>query len=618
VEPALGEAAVASAVRGRLERWLAAGWRLTAPAPSAARALESALGLGRGEVAHVPLPHPAAAALPEAPPAPPPHLLVVRPPYEVFLPALRALWSLTGDRPYASIAAVDAGPYVDPGGLAQRYGLMGGHDVGAVEDWRATLWAAAVVVWFPAALDAGHELREALATGRPVVAPFSPVVRDHLRACGAPAYVTPGLHDPVALAAAMRTALTDVRGPRVGASARAAVLGESWQRSAEAIVRAVAPRPARTAARPRARGDRLAVALVDAQGSSGGGERLLSEIVVGLCRHPSRPDVRLVCVDDPEVAFAPPLRAARAAGATVLAVPREEASDAARAAIAEADVGWQIWAQTQEPYVSDTPIVATIHDIAWRHFDIIGGAAPAVAEAIVRGWVALAAATTCSSRFIRDDIEDLVPEAAGRITVIPLTAPRADPLPSESRLAAVRQRYALPPRFLLSPAPRGRHKNYAVLVSALDRLRRAGRPVTVVATGGGTDHTYWGPDLLGLGYVPADDLAAIRVLASGVVQTTLYEAGSFAVFEAMRAGLPVACSAIPPLLEQLERDGVHAETFDPADPEALARALQRVWHPSSGDARRYSANSALVGRRSWVDVAGDYLAVLERVARRGG
>ena len=139
----------------------------------------------------------------------------------------------------------------------------------------------------------------------------------------------------------------------------------------------------------------------------------------------------------------------------------------------------------------------------------------------------------------------------------------------------------------------------------------------MVATGSGTDHAYWGPDLIGLGYVPAADLAAIRALASGVVQTTLYESGSFPVFEAMLAGLPVACSDIPPLVEQLERDGAHAELFDPGDPEAAARALAAIWQPSPRDVRRAYENIERVGRRTWVDVAGDYLEVLASAARRG-
>ena len=41
-----------------------------------------------------------------------------------------------------------------------------------------------------------------------------------------------------------------------------------------------------------------------------------------------------------------------------------------------------------------------------------------------------------------------------------------------------------------------------------------------------------------------------------MVQTSLYEAGSFPMLEAMAAGRPVAISRIPSVLEQIERLGL--------------------------------------------------------------
>jgi hypothetical protein len=85
----------------------------------------------------------------------------------------------------------------------------------------------------------------------------------------------------------------------------------------------------------------------------------------------------------------------------------------------------------------------------------------------------------------------------------------------------------------------------------------------------------------------------------------------------MLAGLPVACSRIPALVEQLERDGAFAQLFDPADPEDVARAVRAIWRPSPEDVARFYDNAARVGRRTWIDVAGDYLEVLESAARAG-
>ena len=124
------------------------------------------------------------------------------------------------------------------------------------------------------------------------------------------------------------------------------------------------------------------------------------------------------------------------------------------------------------------------------------------------------------------------------------------------------------------------------LQRALELLRAQGRPMTVVTTAAETDAWFHGPDLIGLGYVSDETLRALYELSDGLVTPTLYEAGSFPVFEAMMVGRPVACSRIPPLVEQLERDGAEAELFDPNDPADSARRSggSAAWDRSSGRA----------------------------------
>jgi glycosyltransferase involved in cell wall biosynthesis len=188
------------------------------------------------------------------------------------------------------------------------------------------------------------------------------------------------------------------------------------------------------------------------------------------------------------------------------------------------------------------------------------------------------------------------------------------PLPvSRAHAAAVRRRFCLPRRFLLFPAVRSPHKNHMALQRALELMRSRGRPVSVVTTGAETDAWFHGPDLIGLGYVSDDTLRALYELSDGLVTPTLYEAGSFPVFEAMMVGRPVACSRIPPLVEQLERDGAVAELFDPNAPADIAAALQRL--RGMGPLRRARVvrhNRTAVGRRSWADVADGYMRVFEQ------
>ena len=165
--------------------------------------------------------------------------------------------------------------------------------------------------------------------------------------------------------------------------------------------------------------------------------------------------------------------------------------------------------------------------------------------------------------------------------MIPLTADsRAEPAGAEER-EYVRRRFGLPDRYLLSPAGRHLHKNYPVLHAALRILRREGRPITVVASGLATDVTYHGPDLIGLGYISARELQALLEQSAGIVQTSLYEAGSFPMLEAMAAGRPVAISRIPSVLEQIERLGLVAELST----RSIPRTSPRRYTPVGGLAR---------------------------------
>ena len=222
-------------------------------------------------------------------------------------------------------------------------------------------------------------------------------------------------------------------------------------------------------------------------------------------------------------------------------------------------------------------------------------------------WIERASAIVHSSQFIRRQMQQFYDPPKPLTHVITLATEIPSDAPPLADRERVRRRFALPERFLLSPNGRHLHKNYPLLDRALRILRADGRPVRVVASGLGTD-MYNGPDLLGVGYISASELQALYAECEGVVQTTLYEAGSFPMVEAMAAGKPVSISRIPPILEQVERLGLVADLFDPFDPEDAAESLWRLWSGSSATApETIAANARAIAARTWDDVAGDYL-----------
>jgi glycosyltransferase involved in cell wall biosynthesis len=236
-------------------------------------------------------------------------------------------------------------------------------------------------------------------------------------------------------------------------------------------------------------------------------------------------------------------------------------------------------------------------------------------ERQVPAWLGRASAVTHSSEFIRSEVERYYGASPSLQHVIPTAAqPPGTPTSPEQR-NRVCHRFGLPRRFLLSPNGAHRNKNYPVLESALRVLRKDGRPVPVIASGMGTEF-FHGPDLIGLGYIRASEVRALYELCDGIVQPTLYEAGSFPLFEAMAMHKPVAISKIPPIVEQVERAGATAELFDPLDPVDVAAAIWRLWDGSPVTVPAVlAANANAVAARTWDDVAGDYLKLFSEVSR---
>lgn len=193
-----------------------------------------------------------------------------------------------------------------------------------------------------------------------------------------------------------------------------------------------------------------------------------------------------------------------------------------------------------------------------------------------------------------------------------------------ARLAAARDEYELPARFILFVGHLYPQKNFATLVRAFHRIAdRVPHDLVVV---GRPRWRYEGDlaliDALGvrsrvhiLYWVPNDDLPAIYNLADCFVYPSLYEAFGLAQLEAMACGCPVVgarAGAIP------EVCGDAAVLFDPRDPDELAEALVRVLE--DGALRRALVERGLARARefTWERAARETLRVLEEAAADGG
>ena len=253
-----------------------------------------------------------------------------------------------------------------------------------------------------------------------------------------------------------------------------------------------------------------------------------------------------------------------------------------------------------------TPVVApgvatlvTILDLTWRHHPesvswlarrMFGLLAPLCGRTADR--------VIAISETVRDDLVATLGIDAAKIEVTPLGVSGRPP-PAPAPPAEMRARLGIPGGvpMVLSVAQLAAHKNLTALVEALPRL--ADERAVVVIPG---RHTAYRDELaaraqaLGVagrlvlpGFVSEDDLEGLYAAADAFVLPSLLEGFGLPILEAMRRGVPVACSQVSSLPEVA---GGAALLFDPRRPDAVAAAVDRLL----GD-ERLRAGLAERGRR---------------------
>jgi glycosyltransferase involved in cell wall biosynthesis len=238
--------------------------------------------------------------------------------------------------------------------------------------------------------------------------------------------------------------------------------------------------------------------------------------------------------------------------------------------------------------------VVTIHDVIplvlpWafprRHRWVLTAALARVRRQADVVIVPSAAAAEDVVRYLRIDRQ--------RITVIPMGCEtRFHPGMNAARMLQLRQRYALPERYVLFVGTLEPRKNIAFLLQAFSRLL-AERPqddVQLVVAGG----RGWGdgqpiatmealnirPRVIFTDFVEDDDLPDLYRGAQMFVYPSLYEGFGLPVVEAMACGTPVITSNRASLPEVA---GDAALLIDPTRPDDLAAAMSALM--SSGTLR---------------------------------
>jgi glycosyltransferase involved in cell wall biosynthesis len=250
--------------------------------------------------------------------------------------------------------------------------------------------------------------------------------------------------------------------------------------------------------------------------------------------------------------------------------------------------------------------VTTIHDLNYKlvpdaHFGLLrlgmGVLVPAAARRSDR--------IVAISRSTASDLESHLGVSPAKVDVVPQGVSQTDEVePTPER--ELRAKLGLGDRpILLSVSAKRPHKNLRRLLEAHARLPAEGRPLLVVP-GYATPHedeliaaaTTLGSadDVRFPHWLDRPDLEGLYGAATAFVFPSLYEGFGLPVLEAMRRGLPVACSNASSLPEVA---GDAALLFDPHDVGAIEGALRRLLDDVDLRARLSEAGPRRAAEFSW-------------------
>lgn len=282
----------------------------------------------------------------------------------------------------------------------------------------------------------------------------------------------------------------------------------------------------------------------------------------------------------------------------------------------------------QDGFITSIPTIFHPHDLQHVHFpEFFSDAERRQRDLWYRTLCDQASVVSVTSEWGKRDLVENLDVDPGKIAVVPLAPALAayGPALDDQERSSLLDGLGVRGDFAFYPAQTWPHKNHARLVGALKLLRERGTDITLVCSGAKNEYLPalerfvrdQGMDdrVLFVGYVSPKELQALYAGARCMIMPTLFEAaGGFGpIAEAFLAGVPVACSNVTSIPEQV---GDAALVFDPLDERAIAATVERLWTDSALRADLVDKGRQNIMRFSWDRTARTFRAHYRRLAGR--
>ena len=260
-------------------------------------------------------------------------------------------------------------------------------------------------------------------------------------------------------------------------------------------------------------------------------------------------------------------------------------------------------------------VVVTIHDLVpYTHPDTLTPRGVAWHRTMIERAGRHADLIVVPTRAVAAELAELA-GIADRVRVIGegVTAACAEPA-GASVVAAARERFGLPDRYLVTVGTREPRKGLDVLLDALPGIDPQVPLVVIGPTGWGdqparrggiSDRVRW------LGRLPDAEMAAVVSGAAVSVSASRAEGFGLPLVEAMSMGVPVVHSDLAVFTEV---SGGHGHPFAVGDPGALATAVQHILDRPELAQPPAQAGRRFVSRHSWAEVAAELWDRYEEVS----